>query len=337
MTKPVKKVGWGTKIRKQSEAFQEWKGAQELTIKNTQEHIDFLREELQRSDLPLDRTNHTQRRINKYESQLQTLERDLHYETVRHEDLITNYSQRLAQSKGELPEPPFRASNDSILPETLEDTSPETNLRNQVDEVNQTSKSNAQKHSLAIIITGLVCIAAIALLFIPGTPLCVVGDTRSQKKTRARGAADPERAFLISSCHFSNALEGLRNIDTDQGWNGSSGTRYAVTGIDFAIAVDQVSATNRKIDDVVQAQARQVNDGREVLGNHFDGLQLAMPVSESLYYSGPAGPVLSYHFQLVVANAAVGSGINTAKDMHEKARKHGQRLAILAQHYGVAV
>lgn len=86
----------------------------------------------------------------------------------------------------------------------------------------------------------------------------------------------------------------------------------------------------------MQTEAEQVNDGRETLGNTFDGLQLAIPVSQSLYFSGPAGPAISFSFQLAVVNSAVGTGIDTTNKMHEDSRKHGERLIALAQQYDEA-
>ena len=85
----------------------------------------------------------------------------------------------------------------------------------------------------------------------------------------------------------------------------------------------------------MRTQAEQVEKGRGILVNAFDGLQLAMPVSESLYFSGPAGPALSYSFQLAVTNAGVGASIDTTNTMHENSQKHAKRLLALSQQYNL--
>lgn len=146
---------------------------------------------------------------------------------------------------------------------------------------------------------------------------------------------DPEGAgaFGVSSGYFGDAYEALRAIGSVEGWGGDSGMRYGTGNAGFADLMRQVAETNQQVDATVQTEGEQVEDGRETLGNVCNDLELAMPVSESLYFSGPAGPALSYHFQLAVANSAIGTGTDTANTMHENAQKHAERLSALAQQY----
>ncbi|MBX9696158.1 MAG: hypothetical protein K2Z81_27465, partial [Cyanobacteria bacterium] len=57
---------------------------------------------------------------------------------------------------------------------------------------------------------------------------------------------------------------------------------------------------------------------------------------ENLYFSGPAGPALSYNFQLVVTNSAVGAGTETTRTMHENSAQHAETLTTLTQQCGEA-
>ena len=189
--------------------------------------------------------------------------------------------------------------------------------------------------AVVIIVGGLVLVAAVAMLFIPDSPIGVVGGGESKKGSRGEGA-EAESAFTVSGVCFRGVDELMGDINSFDGWLGDSGTGYKASNTGFGDSVAQAAATSRQVDAVVRTQAEQVEDGRATLGNVFDGLQLAMPVSESLYFSGPAGPALSYSFQLAVANVGVGTSVDTTNAMHESSRKHGEHLAVLAQRYDEA-
>lgn len=147
-------------------------------------------------------------------------------------------------------------------------------------------------------------------------------------------AADPEMGseFGASSGHFRYAREILRGgADSGDEWTGAAagchGGRLALLGD----LVGQASDTGQELKDVVATQAKQVNDGRETLENVLNGLGLAMPVAQTLWYSGPAGPALSYQFQLATSNSAIGTSADTMDEMHDNAQENAVRLDALAQ------
>lgn len=115
-------------------------------------------------------------------------------------------------------------------------------------------------------------------------------------------------------------------------WDGSSSACYEDRIVDLLELISQVVAAGQGVDAIVRTQAGQVEHGRETLGNVLNGLQLAIPVAASLYFSGPAGPALLQNFQLVMAHAGVGTGAGTAKTMDDNARQHAQLLAALTEH-----
>ena len=154
----------------------------------------------------------------------------------------------------------------------------------------------------------------------------------------AETATTRERSFAISGAHLMDVYHssGARSLP-ESGWAGNSTASYGDCDTRLRALIDSFATTNHDVDSVLQTQAQQVNSGRQVLDDEINELQLAMPVSESLYFSGPAGPALSYYFQLAVANTAVGNGIDTTNQMHNHAREHGERLNTLAQQYDEAL
>ncbi|MBY0441076.1 MAG: hypothetical protein K2Q25_02890 [Mycobacteriaceae bacterium] len=201
-------------------------------------------------------------------------------------------------------------------------------------------KSEAAKRPWAIYICiGLFLIVAIIMLFlfVPSSPANVLGDKNSRKSSPGKEGPTAEKAFAISGGHFQRIYEMLQEIGLGDGWAGDSSTFYSTNNNGFTNLVDLLVAVSQGVDATVQTEGAQVNAGKETLANAFGGLQLAMPVSESLYFSGPAGPAISTNFQLVVANSAIGTGTDTANTMHESSRKHGERLAALARLYDEAL
>lgn len=98
-------------------------------------------------------------------------------------------------------------------------------------------------------------------------------------------------------------------------------------------ATQRIADMNRDVQDTVQAQAEQVDNGRETLGNVLNGLMAAVSIAEALYSAGPAGPALSYHFQLATAGAAVTKDTDTTDGMHTAAQQNAARLRELTCDY----
>lgn len=147
---------------------------------------------------------------------------------------------------------------------------------------------------------------------------------------------DSERGFAASTDHFQGAHEALSGVGPSQGWTGDSGTRHGEQNAAFTAQVRQVGRASQDVDATVQTQAEQVTSGKETLTNLLNGLQAAVPISQSLYFSGPAGPAMSYQFQLAVATPAVSTASDTTNGMHANAQQHAQRLTELTQHYDAA-
>ncbi|MBY0441210.1 MAG: hypothetical protein K2Q25_03600 [Mycobacteriaceae bacterium] len=157
----------------------------------------------------------------------------------------------------------------------------------------------------------------------------------TNKKTTEK---DPENEFAVSGNHFLNAQQKFQEIaGTSAGWVSDSQARYGDQTTAFSGLLGQVAKTNQQVNTTVQTEAQQVNNDKETLGNILTGLHLAIPVAESLYFSGPAGPALSYHFQLATANSAVSTGTDTANTMHENSATHAEKLTELLETYNTAL
>ena len=192
--------------------------------------------------------------------------------------------------------------------------------------------------SRAVIVGGLVAVAAGALLFmfVPGSPLNVSGDKKSPHHS-GDSAADPQDAFAASGGHIQGFHENTQGISSRDAWTGGASSGYAVNNAGMGNLAEHIAATNQAVDGIVQTQAEQVTTGRRTVADAFDGLQLAMPASDSLYLSGPAGPAMSYSFQLAATSSAVSTGIDTAQKMHDDSRNHAARLTELAEQYDEAL
>lgn len=194
-------------------------------------------------------------------------------------------------------------------------------------------RAQAANQANVLIVVGLVVLGGLAaLFFVPGSPAQLYGK-KSASKSHSGDERETEYAFAVSSAYFQNICDWQGDFGPDAEWAGNAGARYALSNIGSAYMAGRIAAINNNVNTTVQTERAQVNDGQQTLGNCFDGLQLAMPVSEALYFSGPAGPNLSYIFQLAVTNPAVSTGIDTTNTMHENSHNHGHRFTALAQQY----
>ena len=194
-------------------------------------------------------------------------------------------------------------------------------------------KGQVTNQAAVLIMAGLEVLGALAaLFFVPGSPAQLYGK-KSASKSHSGDERETEYAFAVSSAYFQNICDWQGDFGPDAEWAGNAGARYALSNIGSAYMAGRIAAINNNVNTTVQTERAQVNDGQQTLGNCFDGLQLAMPVSEALYFSGPAGPNLSYIFQLAVTNPAVSTGIDTTNTMHENSHNHGHRFTALAQQY----
>ncbi|MBY0442736.1 MAG: hypothetical protein K2Q25_11495 [Mycobacteriaceae bacterium] len=62
-------------------------------------------------------------------------------------------------------------------------------------------------------------------------------------------------------------------------------------------------------------------------------LQLAIPVADALYFSGPVGPLMSYHYQLAVSNPVVSGSADIANMMNDHAKNNAEQLNQWARRY----
>ena len=185
---------------------------------------------------------------------------------------------------------------------------------------------------LYILLFGAMLIWILLILFIPSSPGYVFGDGKSKKESEDMDS-DHLEAFAVSGGNFRDAQDIIDCISSRDGWVADSSSLHSDGCVRFSSLVAKLAEMALAVDATVQSQARQVNDGKGVLENLLSELQAAVLVSESLYFSGPAGPALSCNFQLVVTHASLGVGINTTNDMHENSKKHGRSLADLSQQY----
>lgn len=152
---------------------------------------------------------------------------------------------------------------------------------------------------------------------------------------RNLGEGSPETgsAFGASCGLIRAAHEPSESGDQDGAWTGSAQARHAAWHNGLRDLGSQMADTDQAVQAVVRTQSEQVTGGRETLGNVLNGVDLAIPVAHALYFSGPVGPVLSYHFQMGVAGSALGTSADAVNTMHESAQQNGERLDALAQGY----
>lgn len=201
----------------------------------------------------------------------------------------------------------------------------------------------------AIIVSGLIIAGSLLALFLPSSPAYVLNNDNStedsedsdeekeEDQDEDEESPNAEDAFALSSNHFWSVYETLEHAGPENSWKSSSEACYTTQNNEFRDRIGQIANASQEVDFIVQTEAEQVNNGRSTLENLLGGLQLALPVSKDLYFSGPAGPALSHSFQLAVTNPAVGAGTETTNTMHENSKKHGQNLIAVAQQYDEAL
>ena len=199
------------------------------------------------------------------------------------------------------------------------------------------AKSVHRNMSTALIFVGLVTVASLAFLFIPSSPLRTTSDARSNKNSKKKNVNE-EAGFAASGAYFTDLYETIGPSSRQNSeWSSNSCDAYSDNIACLKKVIGSTATANQEVDTAIKTQAEQVDAGRRNLSHTLDGLQLAMPVSESLYYSDPAGQAVSYSFQLASANAAVGKSIDTTNRMHNYSQEHGERLTALAQQYDEAL
>ncbi|MBY0441751.1 MAG: hypothetical protein K2Q25_06390 [Mycobacteriaceae bacterium] len=198
--------------------------------------------------------------------------------------------------------------------------------------------SSATSNITKVLLFGIAFTGACVLLFTPDIPTNVLGD-KNPGKPHPDDPIDPDedKAFAVSGGHFHDVHSTLGNLGLADGWSGNSGTLHGDRHIGFTALVTQAADMSEDVDATVATQAEQVSAGKTNLENILSGLQLALPVAESLYFSGPAGPAISHHYQLAVANSAVETSTDTTETMHENAQMHARELTELAQQYDQAL
>lgn len=197
-------------------------------------------------------------------------------------------------------------------------------------------QAKRDKACLVFILLFAIIIATIILCaFMPAIIDAILGS--GKKRDSDQPETDSQDAFGASGENFRDVYEQLRCAGPAEGWAGSSGNSYATQTAGLRDLLGQITELNQDVDNTVRGEAEQVDSGRKTLENVLAGLQLAIPVAESLYFSGPAGPALSYHYQIAMANSSISTGTDTTTAMHENAQQNGDRLTLLAQKYGAAL
>lgn len=192
-------------------------------------------------------------------------------------------------------------------------------------------------NSIIIIAAAIMLTFAMVALFSPSSFKGKNHSSSDEAENTDQEASDSENAFALSGDHFQGVYGALCGITgSTDGWAGDSGTRFADKNAEFRNLMAQIADLNQEVDTTVQTENEQVNDGRETLGNSLNELDLAVPVAQSLYFSGPAGPALSYSFQLAVSSPAINTGVDTTNTMHENSQRHGNRLTALFERYDEA-
>lgn len=155
----------------------------------------------------------------------------------------------------------------------------------------------------------------------------------SGAKDSDNGNPQPGDEFFVSSSCFWDVHQMLENVESGSAWAGDVAGYYDARGMLLRDMTQQLADAGLEVNGVVQTETEQVAHGRESLENVLNGLMVAVPIAESLYGAGPAGPALSHNFQVVSASAAVGSGTDTTNKMHDDSQKNAERLSGLAQEY----
>lgn len=186
---------------------------------------------------------------------------------------------------------------------------------------------------IAILVTALIITGALLFLFLPQTtPIRNNGDSKSRKDSSTKEKSGSEFAFSSASYQYLHDALASR-INPEDGWISSASMSYVVRSDELIYVAGQLAEAGQEVNSITQNEGEQVDAGKETIENASTGLQLAMPISESLYFSGPIGPIISYNFQLAVANSGIGVSVDTTNKMHENSRQHGEKLAACAHRY----
>ena len=231
------------------------------------------------------------------------------------------------------PGEPFQSADD-----VLNGSSSDSAVK-QVEQVEQNALAEdagtKQDNSVKIIIFGMIIIGAIiggAFGFIE------IQKHENDESSSGSGTSDSENIatgdeFAVSSDQLREVQELLATANPENRWSGAAAATHSDQSSALSALASQMADVNSEAHATVQKQGTQVGQGRASLDDTLNELGFAIPVAQSLYYSGAAGPALSYHFQLAVSSSSVNTGVDTASDMHDKACENAVRLDTLNQNY----
>ena len=183
-----------------------------------------------------------------------------------------------------------------------------------------------------LILGGLALVGCLLLIFLPRSS-AKHDDEDSSPKQLNRDDPSLENEFRVSSIRLCDVHKILSDTDPESSWLSPSGALYKDQSSALRMGAEQIADLDHAVDATVRTEGKQVDEGRKTLNEILTELQAAVPIAENLYFSGPAGPCLSYNFQISVTNSAVSSATNTTEDMHQKSRGHAETLTALAQQY----
>ncbi|MBY0440721.1 MAG: hypothetical protein K2Q25_01090 [Mycobacteriaceae bacterium] len=172
-------------------------------------------------------------------------------------------------------------------------------------------------------------------IFFAAIPYCQKNPNAHKDKDKDDSSPNRGDQFLASRDFLQGIHDTLQSSVTnhDHEWTGDGATYRATQGILMSEMTNQMANIGDRVHAVLSTQAGQVEDGRRNLENVLNELKLAMPISEALYFSGPAGPTISWHFQLATANSAISVSNATTREMNLHAGENGCRLNTMTEEY----
>ena len=185
---------------------------------------------------------------------------------------------------------------------------------------------------------------AVAIVIIAGMAI-MCGVMEAKRKSKNKHDSDSQNSdeetapvgseFAVSSARLHDVNVLLCDVEpgSRDGWAGGAATRLRAVNSSFGELSAHIVEVNDAVYGTVQTQDEQVQGCRSTLNNIIDELSAAVPVAQSLYFSGPAGPALSYNFQLAVSNPALSTSADTTNTMHDHAQENAARLTGLTQQY----
>ncbi|MBY0442857.1 MAG: hypothetical protein K2Q25_12105 [Mycobacteriaceae bacterium] len=102
-----------------------------------------------------------------------------------------------------------------------------------------------------------------------------------------------------------------------EGWAGGGACASQARTASFSALISRMADIDTETEAVIQTQAQQVKEGKSIIENTLNELVAAIPVAQHIYVSGPAGPAVSYQFQIAVSNGAMDTTINTTHETHQ--------------------